>query len=160
MKRVILILLIFFSNISTIVGQEINQKDIDTTSYVLSQLLATTTDEKEVVIYVNAIDQIRKKYKVNKAYSTFVDSLKSINPHFKKVVISLKGSPQFPKFSHREIADLMYLKNNGIQFKDLHQILILKKLKKGTIRTENLSDFEKNRLKNFKTQVESIKLEN
>ncbi|MCE7993330.1 MAG: hypothetical protein HEP71_15190 [Roseivirga sp.] len=160
MKKKIMSFLLLIIWVSNVNAQDIRQSEIDATCYVLSELLAEAKDKGDVecvIIYANAFDKIKSKYSVNKIYRDYFDSVKVANGDLKGILISLNNPPKSPGFSNKEIDNILQLKEIGISFADFNDFLIIKRLMEGKIKTENLFDFERNKLLKYKKALEGVK---
>ncbi|GJM64919.1 hypothetical protein [Persicobacter diffluens] len=163
MKKFTLIFILTVVGISTSIAQTINQTDINTTCFVLSELMTEAIrneDTESVLIYSNTIEKIRKKYTINKKYEAYFNSIKVLNPNIKGILISLNNPPKSPGFSNKEIDDFILLRKSGISLMDFNEFLTLKKLGQGTIKIENMHELELKNIEKFKKEVEAIKLKN
>ena len=162
MKKIILLFTILGFNIVNVIGQDIDQSEIDTTCYVLSELMSKAKEEgdyESVLIYSNTIDKIKEKYTIHKTYSDYFDAIKISNPNLNGIVISLNSPPKSPGFANNEIDDFILLKQDGISLTDFNEFLILKKLGQGKIELENINEMEIKNLEKFKKEIEAIEIE-
>ena len=153
--------LVLLLSVMRVTAQNITQSDINTTCFVLSELVADAKekgDATSILIYSNTIDKIKKRYNVHPNYSKYFDSIKKANPNLKGIVISLNNPPKSPGFSNKEIDDFMLLSRDGISLSDFNDFLVLKKLGQQKLRLENLNELELKNIKTLKERVESINI--
>lgn len=145
-------------------AQDILQSDIDTTCFVISELMAEAKenrDNESILIYSNTIEKIKEKHTINKVYADYFNSIKEHNPQITDgIVIFLDSDPKSPGFSNRQIENFLMLKNEGITMYDFDDFVVLKKLKLGKIHPDNMSELALNNVKKLKAEVESITIEN
>tara|TARA_R110000751_G_scaffold263794_1_gene363014 strand:- start:96 stop:590 length:495 start_codon:yes stop_codon:yes gene_type:complete len=164
MKHYIIIITLLTTNLTQVQAQNINQSDIDTTCFVISELMAeakNNRDNESILIYSNTIDKIKEKHTINEAYANYFSSIKIDNPLLSNgIVIFLNSDPKSPGFSNRQIENFMILKNEGITLYDFDDFVVLKKLKLGKINPDNMSEVTLKNVKKLKAEVESITIEN
>ncbi|WP_160114312.1 hypothetical protein [Aquimarina sp. AU119] len=162
MKTHLLIITLFIMNTMYLNSQNIDQSDINTTCFVLSELIAKAKEKGDIesmVIFSNTIDKIKADHNIHPTYSTYFDSIKSSNLNISKgIVISLNNPPKSPGFTNKEIDDFMSLRKDNISLSDLNDFLVLKKLGQNKLKLENLNELEIKNLEKFKKEIETIKI--
>ncbi|NLR91682.1 hypothetical protein [Flammeovirga agarivorans] len=160
MKKITLIYIFSIIGISTSIAQDINQTDINTTCFVISELMAEAKkngDTESVLIYYNTIDKIKKKFTVHKTYVNYFDSIKVLNPDIKGIVITLNNPPLSPGFTNNEIENLILFKKKGASLMEFNKFLIKKELESETTKIENINELELKNINHINKEREIIK---
>lgn len=160
----IVLLIICNKHVSAQSAQSVQQSEVDTTCFVLSELMAEAKekgDYESILIYSNVVDKIKRKYTVDQKYVNYFNSIKVSNIDLTNgIVISLNNPPKFPGFTNKEIDNFISLKKEGISLMDFNEFLVLKKLGQGKMKIENINEFELKNLEKLKSEVEGLKLKN
>ncbi|WP_040278138.1 hypothetical protein [Psychroserpens damuponensis] len=164
MKYTFLLINLLITTITSIHAQDITPTEINSTGHVLSELTADAiknNDFESVLIFTNTIDKLKEKLKIDTTYTNYFNNIKIRNPQLNNgIVIFLNSSPQSsPGFSNRVVAHYIDLHKSGISTTDLNEYILLKKLHKGDISSQEINASQINDLKDLKAEIEAIKIE-